>query len=265
MMFDLATMARRERNIRRPSITLRDIAPPATLATDLYLASYRPVVDLWTRAADRVIAEYERTLALTTDSPADLNATIEDAAAEFQRLFLLLRPRLNDWLVRTERWQRGKWRGAVLSATGVDLSTLIGPEGARETLVSYLEWNTALIKDVSAQAQKRISDAVFSGVTQRQPAREVAAKVREAVSMSRRRSIGIASDQLSKVTSALAAERRREAGIEKWEWRWSHKLHGRPEHIARDGKIYTDETAPADLPGTLPYCGCRERAVLEFG
>lgn len=264
-MFDLAAMTRRQRNIRRPSIKIRDIAPPAVMASDLYRACYAPVVQVWSRAAERVITEYGRTLALTTDAPSDLRHVLDAAAAEFERLFLLLRPRLTDWLVRTERWQRGKWRGAVLSATGVDLQTLIGPEDVRETLESYLEWNVALVRDVSAQAQKRISDAIFDGLTNRTPVRDVAAKVREASAMSRRRSIGIASDQLSKVTSALASERRREAGIERWEWVHSGKLHPREDHKARNGKVYSDADAPKDLPGRLPYCGCRERAVLDFG
>lgn len=265
MSFDLATLARRQRNIRRPIITIRDIVPPAVMASDLYRAVYAPVVQLWSAAAERALAEYSRTSALINDAPSDLRQVLDDAAGEFDRLFLLLRPRLADWLLRTERWQRQKWRGAVLSATGVDLQTMIGPETVRETLDSYLEWNAALVKDVSAQAQKRISDAVFEGVTQRKPARDVAAKVREAGAMTRRRSIGIASDQLSKVTSALASERRREAGIERWEWVHSGKLHPRENHKARNGKTFSDADAPKDLPGRLPYCGCRERAVLDFG
>jgi SPP1 gp7 family putative phage head morphogenesis protein len=152
----------------------------------------------------------------------------------------------------------------VLSATGVDIGTLIGPEDVRATVAAYMEWNASLIRDISAQARQRISNAVFAGLQARTPAREVAKQIREATGMARDRSIRVASDQLSKITSSLADERRREAGLTSWKWRWSRKKHGRKEHIAREGKIYTDVDAPEDLPGQLPFCGCRQLAVINL-
>lgn len=265
MRYDLLALARRARNPRRRSVTLRDIVPPATLATNLYLSSFKPIIDLWTRITPRIAAEYERSLSsLTTDAPSDLSNILDEAEAELTRLLLVLRPALRNWLVQVERWQRGKWIGAVLAASGVDLTTLIGPEDARETLDMVLERNVGLIKDISAQARQRISTAVFEGLRARSPARDVGKAIVEATGMAKRRAVNVAADQLTKTTSALASERRRQAGLDKWEWRSSHKLHFRPEHAARDGKVYSDEDAPADLPGQLPYCGCRERAVLSF-
>lgn len=258
-------MARRQRNVRRSSIVLRDIIPPATLATDLFRGSYLPVITAWSEALPRIDATYARSLSeLVQDSPADMRAEIDGVGDAINRLLLILTPDLRDWALRVERWQRGKWRGAVLAATGVDLQTMIGAEDVRATLDQTIEWNTALIRDVSQQAQQRISNAVFDGLRNRTPAREVAKSVREAVDMGRGRSQRIASDQLSKITSALAEERRREAGIDTWKWRHSRKAHPRTDHQARDGKEYTDETAPQDLPGRLPFCGCRSQAVVTF-
>ena len=265
MRYSLATLIRRTRNPRRRRIVIRDIAPPATLAGDLFRAVYLPVVKAWEEGLPRILTEYDRALAeITTDSAASVEAAITGMDRELSRLLLILTPRLREWAVRVEAWHRGKWRGAVLSATGVDLLTLIGPSDAQQTVEATIAWNTSLVKDVSDQARQRIGNAVFSGLRERKPAREVAKEVREAVVMSRRRSIGIASDQLSKLASSLASERRREAGIDTWKWRHSGKLHPRPEHQARDGKEYTDETAPADKPGQLPYCGCREQAVVRL-
>lgn len=277
MRFSLPAMIRRANpGMRRTRIVIRDIAPPAMFATDLYTRCYSPVVAIWDRAIPRIVAEYERSLSqLTTDSPADLQAALDAADSELERIFLLLTADLRDWTLRTETWWRGKWRGAVLSATGVDLGTLLGPEDVRASLERTIEWNTALIKDVSAESRRRIGNAVFSGLTERRPAREVAKQIRDSVAMSRRRSINIASDQLSKLTSSLADERRREAGISRWKWRWSRKKHGREVHIARDGKVYADTAAgadpaadvlapPADRPGQLPWCGCRGQAVIDL-
>lgn len=281
MRFNLAEIAKRGRAPRRRSIVLRDIVPPATFATNLYRGSYYPVVQLWTRWSERIITEYERSLsALTTDAPIDLQALLDAADGEFDRILLELTAALQEWIVSTERWQRGKWRGAVLSASGVDLDTVLGPQDVRETLAQYLAWNTSLIKDVSAQTQKRIGDAVFVGLTQRLPARDVAASIREAVGMSRKRSQAIASDQLSKLTSELSRERGRQAGLDVFAWVHSRKLHPRKDHQARNGHYYSEnpdrvgtqadgktiEQAPpkGDRAGEAPYCGCRERAALLF-
>lgn len=300
MRFNLATMTRRVRpTIRRRAIVLRDIVPPATLATDLYRACYLPVVELWARAVDPIVEEYSRTpgsmsvdgssvseagaippdaAVRLNDSPSDIQASIDAASSEFERLFLQLTAALEDWGIRVERWQRNAWRQAVLTATGVDLLTLIGREDVRETVETYLRWNTDLIRDVSAQARKRIADAVFAGLQNRTPVRDVAKQIREAVDMSRTRSKNIASDQLSKLSAALAEERRRQAGLSVWKWRHSRKRHPRENHVAREGRLYSDDPAMVgrevngetvqvpppenDRPGRPPFCGCRGQGVL---
>ncbi|MFX4084491.1 phage minor head protein [Sphingobium yanoikuyae] len=264
--FDLASIVRRAKpNARRKAIVLRDVAPPATMATNLYRSTYARVIAAWSDALPRINAAYAQSLSeLTQDSPADVRAEIDGAAEAINRLILILTPQVRDWALRTERWHRQKWIGAVLSATSVDLTTIVGPEDVRASLETTIEWNTALIKDVSAQTQQRIGNSVFDGLRNRTPSREVAKSISEATGMARTRSQRIASDQLNKLTSSLAEERRREAGIDTWKWRSSHKLNYRPEHAARDGKEYTDATAPKDRPGQLPYCGCRGQAVVKF-
>jgi len=281
MRYDLAAMSRRARNIRRSAIVLREVSAPAMLATDLFNSVYRGVIQVWTQAAPSIIDEYARTLAsLTTDAPADIQAQIDGAEAAFQRLFFALMPSLRDWTLKVESSVRSKWRGAILSATGVDLQTMLGPDDVRDTLDAYLRWNVDLVADVSAQIKKRISDAVFSGLTQRKPAREVAKEISDAVGMGRDRARRIAADQLSKLSNSLADERRREAGIEVWAWIHSGKLHPRAQHVARDGVYYSDVAANVgksvdgrtvnappergDRPGQPPYCGCRSRSVLVF-
>lgn len=279
MRYDLATLAKRTKQRRRKSVTLRDIPPPATLATDLYSQAYAPVIAVWAAAIPRIMAEYERTLAnMTTDTAADIMGAIEATGPELTRMFIILRPLLDRLTLRTESWQRGKWRGAVLSATGVDVGTLIGPSDVRATLGASIERNVALIRDISDQARGRISDAVFRGLNERRPAVDVAKDLREAADMGRARARRVASDQLTKLTSALADERRREAGIDTWEWKHSGKRHPRADHVARDGKVYADTAVgaggeidgqsvnapPEDRPGQLPFCGCRSRAVIDL-
>lgn len=258
-------MIRRFRNPRRKQIPIRDINPPATLATDLFRSVYLPVIQLWQARAGKIVAEYERTLSeMITDSAADVEQELGTVEAEIDRLLLELTPRLRDWAIRIESFHRGRWRGAVLSASGVDLTTLIGPEDVAETLEALISRNAGLVRDISDQARGRIADSVFRGLTNRTAAREVAKEIAEAVGMARDRAKRVAADQLTKATSALDGERMRQAGIEAWIWRHSGKLHYRPEHKARDGKRYTFDKPPADMPGERPFCGCRKQAVVEF-
>lgn len=281
MRYDLKSEARRARNIRRRSITLREITAPTTEATNLYLACYKPVIDLWTAAAAQIAQEYERTLAaMTTDAPADVQSEIDRAASTFDRLVLTLTPSLRNWALKVESIIRTRWRGAVLSATGVYLQTRLTTFDVADTVESYINWNTALIRDVSDEIRKKIGDRVFAGLTQRKPAREVAKEIREVVGMGRDRSMRIASDQLSKLSASLADERRKEAGITVWEWVHSGKLHPRAQHLARDGLLYSDVAANVgksvggkvvnappergDRPGQPVACGCRSRSVLVW-
>lgn len=281
MTIDLAQLTRRQRNVRRSAIMLRDIPVPATLATDLFRGSYLPIIQIWERAAPRIIEAYGRALSdLTTDSPADIQAQIDGAGSEFDRIVLELRAELERWALRVERYQRAKWTSAILSATGVDLRLMIGPEGARETLETYMRWNAALIRDVSDQIRQRVSSAVFAGVQNRRPVRDVAKTIREATGMGRTRSMGIAADQTSKTMAALADERAQEVGLTAWKWRHSGKRHPRQNHKVRNGNLYSSSAATvgktvegetvmaepeaSDQPGRPPWCGCRKQFVVVF-
>lgn len=276
MRYDLTAMARRAFNPRRKMIVVRDMAPPSKLAMDLYRTGYAPVIAAWESAIPGIMRQYELALAqMMTDSPADVQAEMDRASAELSRLFMLITPKLKDWAIKVEQWQRGAWRGAILSATGVDISLMIGPADMRTTIEAAVAWNAALVKDVSKQIEQRIASAAFDGLRNRKPAREVAKTIREATGMGKQRSLRIAQDQMAKLAGSLADERRREAGLDVWKWRHSGKLHPRQEHVARNGKLYADTSAdadparhilppPPDRPAQLPYCGCRGQGVILF-
>jgi SPP1 gp7 family putative phage head morphogenesis protein len=57
----------------------------------------------------------------------------------------------------------------------------------------------------------------------------------------------------------------KQAGLDEYQWQHSGKLHYRPHHRARDGKIFKwGEIDPLDMPGIPPFCGCKKRAVIRF-
>ena len=277
MKYDLRSIAKRAG--ARRSKSLRDIAPPATLAGNLYRSVYRPVIQAWSGFIPQILDTYARSLSeLTQDSSADAAREFEAMEQELSRLLLLIGPRLTEWALQVEKWQRGKWIGAVLSASGVDLKTMLGVGDVRATLENTIARNLDLVKDVSAQAKQRMSTAVYDGLRNRTPARDVAKELRKAVDMGRDRSLRIASDQLTKVTGALNDERRNQAGLSEWHWKHSGKARPRHDHKARDGKLYSDDPKqvgkviagqtvlkpPQDRPSQLPYCGCRALAYLNL-
>lgn len=251
---------------RRPGqrrVVLRPLTISPVLAGDLYRAAYRDMVEGWNAALPAIEAEYSRTLSeMTNDSPADVMVAISAVESDIAARTLAVRLALKRWADLLERHYRQKWRGAVLAATKVDLSTVIGPEGARIALETAVERNVALVASVSEQTRTKIAAEVFSGLTERRPVRDVAKALSEAVGMSRRRALNIASDQASKLGAQLNVERAREAGLTHYQWMSSHKAHARPEHAARDGKVFEYGKPSGDEPGTAVHCGCTARAVL---
>ena len=277
MRYSLSDLYRRTKNPRRSIIPLRPISAPSTRAADLYRSSYLPTVQLWQNALERILAEYERSLAqVTTDSAESLSTVIGQVEQDSNDLTATVRIRLTRWAERLEQWHRGRWRKSIQAATGLDLGMMIGPSDMRETIATVIERNVSLVSSVSNQTRERISDAVFRGLTAKRPVGQVAKEIREAVAMSRRRARNIAADQLSTMNAALNSERRREAGIGAWEWIHSEKARPRPEHVARNGLLYSEVASqqgttyegktvrkpPESKPGQEPYCGCIERAVL---
>lgn len=246
---------------------------------DALLRIYLKVVRHWEGARARIATAYGWNISnmqdgMLYDSVGDLTGLIDQEGSWFTRIFVELREEIEAWTLATEAWQRGRWRGAVLSATGVDLDTMLYAGDVEQTLEAALEGNLALIKDVNEQQLSRMKEAVFRGLNQRLPARDVAKELQAITGFGRKRSIRIAGDQLSKLASALDRERQYQAGITQIEWVHSRKKHPRDWHVARNGKIYDlqtrkqvdgDEVIPAnDMPGMQPFCGCRARAHLDL-
>ncbi len=243
----------------------RPIVVPSTKASDLYASVYAPVIRIWTEAATAILAEYERSLAeITTDAAPDIGARIDMVERDLLSVLVTLRGRIGEWSRVVESWHRRAWKQRVLSATGVDLGTMLGPGDVRTTLEAVIERNVGLVRSVNEQTRTKIGEAVYRGLRERKPAREVAKEVREATEMSRRRSLNIASDQLTSLAGELQKERALQAGLEYYIWRHSGKQHPRPEHKARDGQKFKYGEPEGDEPTMAIHCGCTAQATLNL-
>jgi SPP1 gp7 family putative phage head morphogenesis protein len=271
-------MAARKRKSRK-SVTFSPILTTKAQTDDL-AAIYLRMLEPWNHAAEVLGEQYGRELEriLQHDSPSDLGAITDAIAAAINRLVLELTPSLRRWALRTEEWHRSKWVRAVLSGVGIDLETLLGPEDEIETIDAFLARNTSLIRDINEQARGKVADAVLRGFQQRSPISDVTKEIREATGFARKRARRVAADQTVKLASALDAERQRQAGLDVWAWRHGGKIHFRPEHKARDGNLYSENSEqqgtkpsgklirepPTESPGELPFCSCVRQAVLVF-
>lgn len=266
MMLKVDLAKRTKRPSNRP-IVLPNIATTQAQAGNL-LVIYLKVVTAWREGAPAIMAEYGRTLSqLRTDSARDTTAAIDELDAQIRRLVLQLTPDLRRWAFQVEAVQRGKWVSNVMSATSVDLSTILSTDDVFETVEASLNWNTALIRDVSEDTRRRISNSVFAGFQRRAPAAEIAKEIVESIGLARARARRIAADQTVKLGSRLNQARQEQAGLTSFKWRHSGKAHPRSWHLARNGVIYPWEGSgiPADdLPGVPPFCGCTAQGVVTF-
>jgi SPP1 gp7 family putative phage head morphogenesis protein len=266
----LATTLNLSARVHRPSrkpITLAKIETTLAQEQDLF-AVYKPVIAAWEAAQPRIMAEYERTIvAMTTDAPSDVQGQIDSVAAEINRLVIMLTPDLRRWALKVEQVHRSKWVRSVMSATDVNLDTVLTAGDVNDTIDASLNWNVSLIRDVSSELQKRVANSVFAGFQRRAPAPEIAKEITEATGMARARARRIASDQTVKLGSRLNQARQEQAGITSFKWRHSAKRHPREWHLQRDGKVYPwrGNSIPADdMPGVPPFCGCTAQGILTF-
>lgn len=271
MKIDLAAQAKAAGTGRR-RIELPAIETTKAQADDL-ARLYMAVVRVWAAGArDRIIPAYGHALdqqtvdSLTLDRAGDVEAEIEVVDGQAVRSIFTFRGLLQAWAGVLERWHMGRIIRALKFATNVDLSTQMHGADVAETIEDVLARNAALVRNVSDQTRGRIADVVFRGLQNRTPVRDVARQIREATGLARDRALRIASDQTVKLAAALDRERQLQLGMTSFEWRHSGKKHFRPEHKARNGKVFpwASEVGRNDPPGQVPFCGCKAKGVLEL-
>lgn len=269
MKFPFAQMVRRASNRRRKFVVLPSIGTTTAQADDL-ARLYVGVLRVWqVFARDRILPAYARTLeqdAAMRDSVSDIQIAVSAAEGYAVQAVFGFGQAFEQWGSALERRHLSKVIANLKYATNVDASTMLGSEDAAMTLQAALARNVALVRDVSDKARAAISDSVFRGLQARTPMRDVAREISDATGIQRARALRIASDQTVKLSAALDQERMEQLEITEFQWQHSRKKHPRQEHIERDGKVYRwdDPRLGGDLPGRLPFCGCKAKGVVRL-
>ena len=129
---------------------------------------------------------------------------------------------------------------------------------------NFVEQNVALIKSVDERYFGEVQEIVFRGARQGRSAKEIAEEIRERSGVSKSRAELIARDQVNKFNGQLSEIRQTETGVRRYRWRTSLDERVRPEHEAREGKVFEWDDPPADgHPGEAINCRCYAEPVLE--
>jgi SPP1 gp7 family putative phage head morphogenesis protein len=264
--YDLAAIAKRSTR-RRKSVAAAPISPTQARQDELALI-YLTVVRGWQAGAkEQILPAYGALIDQLTrdDEQTGLAAALRTLAGQMGSVVTSLRPRLTRWLSAFGGWHDNRFAQTINVAVGVDPKVFMSPTEIAATIDVALERNAALVKDLSDQLQGRIAERVWAGVSQQTPRDVMARQIAEATGMSRKRAKRIAVDQSIKLGADLDTIRQKEAGLDEFKWRSSHKLHPRPWHAARDGKVYGFDAIPADdMPGVPINCGCKKQPWINL-
>lgn len=264
-MIDPSAVARAG-GIRRRTVTMRPIFTTRAQAVTVY-RQMRTVVDIWSDAWPAIAAAYVATVApVTRDSIPEIDAIISATDQNSVRATISFSDWFRAWLAGFDQWHLERFVSSLSYATNVELSApIISAPTEPDTLEAILRRNVALVRSVSDQTRDKIADAVFRGIQARTEVRTVAKEIAEATSLGRKRAMRIASDQTVKISATLDEQRQKEIGLTKFQWLHSGKVHFRPWHKARDGKVFDwdDPSIRDDKPGFAPFCGCKARGVIE--
>lgn len=249
--------------LKKP-IELREVTPTKAQSDDL-ARIYLQVVRLWRDAASDVMEVYDPSPDFIRDTVDEAQAAIVAAEARANALIVALSLELDNWTRRFSSWHRNKFASNVQAGTGVSVAQFMSNTAIQNEMKISLAWNIDLITNVSADMKRRIADIVWSGWRSNEPRREIAKRINEAVGIERRRALRISVDQTTKLSADLDRARMLEMGITDWVWVHSRKAHPRLDHVARNGKEYNWITnRPPDVPGELPFCGCKARPLLKW-
>ncbi|MSW51379.1 MAG: hypothetical protein F2817_10900 [Actinobacteria bacterium] len=265
MRYDLRALAR-ARGIRRKGIALRPIEPTAVLAGDLDAIARDIIAAAETEIRESLLPVYEPRPSITRDDAANgIANALAGVGSAIGRLIISIGPRVRRWALKVEEWHRPKFAAGVKAGTGADVVAFLNAEDAQDQVRASAEWAASLIQGLTDDLRKQVESLTWAAYAAQTPRAELAKQLMERIGVGRTRAEFIARDQTTKLSANLDRLRQNEAGIAEYQWRHSGKAHPRPEHVARNNKIFRWDSPPAGgHPGTEPNCGCRALSYVNL-
>lgn len=171
----------------------------------------------------------------------------------------------------TSAVQTGSTTGAAMLAAAASNPELIDAFRVRPDREIELAQHAAKrLETYWGRENRRLADevqsALLEGLERGQSPAQMAARLRERVSVSRSRALLISVNELSNAMAAGAEASQREADVTEYIWRTARDKRVRDEHRARDGKRFRWDDPPSDgHPGQAVRCRCVAVAVIPEG
>lgn len=197
----------------------------------------------------------QRTDALRFDSPSQAKGIIDSLRRRAAGNDVQLNERIRDFGRRVSVYQGSQLQKQIRAALSVEVplrDTTIGPK-----LTGWTTENVALIKSLPSETFDRIERIVLGGINDGRRWEDMADEIEKRFDVARGRAQLIARDQVGKFYGAVNRARQAELGVTSYRWRTSLDERVRPEHAAREGKLFSWAEPPEDgAPGQPINCRC---------
>jgi hypothetical protein len=239
----------------------RQIKPTEGLRSSM-AAPFVLIVRAWQAERAAIMAAYEA--ARDNGDTATLLRAIDAAGNRAAAAVTAAEAQLPNAAARVEQWHRGQWIQRIRTATGLDVSHMTGAREVRNDIEDTVAWARRLADDISRKINNDLTSGLLGDLAARKPTASAGATATDVLAKAKRRSLGIGVDQTDKLVTTMDRSRRRAAGLDRF--RWHHTPHlkfPRPEHVARNERVYSEQNAPNDRAGSLFGCQCWEEPLLD--
>ena len=134
-----------------------------------------------------------------------------------------------------------------------------------QPLRNWRRENEYLIRDIPAKHRDDLSKKLIAAAAAGAAVAVLRQTVRSQAGITKRRTQTIAEDQTQWGVGELQRDRLTTAGIGKYRWRTVGDDRVRPEHAAREGRVFSWDNPPPDgQPGEAVNCRCVAEPVLDL-
>lgn len=256
--YNLPAMVRQSKTKPRP---FRRIATTAGMTATMG-APYFTLVRAWQAERERLLDAYDQ--ARTLSDPALINRAVAAASARLDPTVAALQPQTFTALASLDRWHRAQWIQRIRTATGIKVDMMTGQGDTASAIDQAKGWAAQLMPSLHTETGSKVAVALMGALAVLKPRAGASADLNAVLARAHKRAANIAVDQSDRTAAAMDRDRRAAAGLDRFVWRHDNtQRHPRPEHVARDGRRYSQANAPNDRAGTLPFCRCWEEPLFD--
>lgn len=246
--------------------SFRRIVPTEALRAQM-AAPYFAMVRAWAAERDAILAAYavalpDRGASLAADASYRIQRAIDDAAARVERQLAQFQRTYPAIMTQVDRWHVRQWVQRVQTATGVDVSAMVGGE-TTAVQANAVARNDQLLDQVHAETKGKMTAALLAALALRMTTAQAGSEATAVLGRARKRVARIGVDQTDQLSAEMDRARREAAGLARFRWHHTPQRHPREDHRARDGRVYSSRNAPNDRAGALPFCKCWEEPLWD--